>query len=145
MEIKNRVLAGIVGLSALALLAGCDTGAGTPPLSATSPVPAASAPDPAIRESATANPSFDVGHTVHLTTAGIQPQALVSQCCSAVIFKNESNTPIAIVFNVSKINSGPIAPGATWQWIPPNPESVIYHVADDVNQKGSIQIESPNW
>ena len=139
---KNRALFVILGLSALAVLAACDDPSAMP---LQSPVPMQSAADPAIREAITANPSFDEGHTVHLTSKGIQPLALASLCCDPVVFKNETAAPISVTFNVSKIKSGPIAPGATWQWVPPNPESVIYHVGADLTQSGQIQIESPSW
>jgi hypothetical protein len=127
------------------LVAACDDGTPTTTTVLRSPVPEASAPDPAISEAATAQPGFDVGQTVHLTVKGIQPTQLVTSCCRAVIFKNESNGPMSIVFNRSKLSSGPIAPGATWLWTPPNPESVIYHLGEDPTQQGSIQVESPQW
>jgi hypothetical protein len=141
---RSRLLALIVGLSAMSMLAACDdpSVASLPP---SSPVPHASAQDPNVRESASAAPSFDVGHTVHLTPSGIQPLALASLCCDPVVFKNEGTAPVSVIFNVSKINSGPIAPGATWKWVPPNPESVIYHLGTNPNASGQIQVESPNW
>lgn len=135
-----RVLAAIVGLSAGSVLAACDDQSAALP-----PVPVASAPDPNIRESVSAAPSFDVGHTVHITAAGIQPQALASLCCDPILFKNETQAPVSIVFNVSKTSSGLLAPGATWTWPPPNPESVIFHLGTDPKQTGQIQVESPNW
>jgi len=132
----------MVGLSAVTMLAACeDPSASVQP----SPVPLQSAADPNVRESASAAPDFDTGHTVHLTQVGIQPKALVSQCCSPIVFKNETSAAVSVTFDVSKKSSGPIAPGATWQWIPPNPESVVYHLGTNVAQRGSIQIESPNW
>lgn len=143
---KSRLLVMLMGFTVAALLAGCeDQSAGalqTPPQS---PLPVASASDPSIRESATANPSFDQGHTVHITKAGIQPQALVSACCDPIVFKNETAGAFTVIFDISKKSSGPIAPGGTWQWTPPNPESVIYHLVENPKESGQIQIESPNW
>jgi hypothetical protein len=140
---RRHALAVIVGLSVMGVLAACDDPSSVGSLQ--SPVPIQSAQDPAIRESVSAAPAFDTGHTVHLTKAGIQPLALASMCCNPVVFKNETSAPMAVMFNVSKIKSGPIAPGSTWQWTPPNPESVIYHLASDPTQSGQIQVESPSW
>lgn len=142
----NRwALAVVVGLSSVLMLAACDDPSSAQSQGPQSPLPVASAQDPNVRESATAAPSFDTGHTVHITAAGIQPQALASLCCDPVVFKNETGASVSVVFNVSKINSGPIAPGASWKWAPPNPESVIYHLGTDPKQSGQIQVESPNW
>lgn len=141
---RKPLLAAIVCLSAISMLAACDdpSTASQPP---SSPVPLQSAGDQAAREAVAANPSFDVGHTVHLTAKGIEPLALSSFCCDPIVFKNETSAPMSVMFNVSKLKSGPIAPGATWQWVPPNPESVIYHLVGSPTQSGQIQIESPNW
>lgn len=128
-------------LAALALLAGCDAG-GTSPSSHAQP---SSAPDPSIKEAVSAASSFDVGHTVHVTPAGLRPQSLASLCCAPIVFKNETDKPISIAFFIYKIDSGPIAPGASWQWVPGNPQSVAYHLGNDANQAGHIQVESQNW
>ena len=141
MNLKKGVIGLVVSLSALSLLAACDD----PTAAQQSPVPLQSAPDPSIREAAKAAPSFDVGHTVHITDAGIQPLALASTCCSAVVFKNETGSPVAVMFNISKVTSGAIAPGGTWSWVPPNPESVIYHLVSNPKSMAQIQVESPDW
>jgi hypothetical protein len=146
MEARNRFVVVLVGVTAAAVLASCDDG--SVPSAATNTGPPASpaaAPDPAIREAVTAAPSFDVGHTVHVTSAGIQPRSLVSLCCAPVIFKNETGADISIVFWIGKIDSGPIAPGASWAWTPPNPESVGYHLGAGPSWAGQLQIESPDW
>src|SRR5215471_11396793 len=101
MMFRSRALAVAVGLLTAAVIGACDSDTATaPPLNTSSPVPAASAPDPAIKEAIKAQPSFDVGHTVHLTASGIQPLQLVSQCCAPVVFKNESATPVTVMFNI---------------------------------------------
>jgi hypothetical protein len=143
MDLKSRALALVMALSAGTLLAGC--GGGSPATSTSSPPSKpAVAPDPSIREAATAAPSFDVGHTVHVTAAGPQPRSLASECCKPVVFKNETGSPVSIVFFISNIDSGPIAPGASWQWTPPNPESVGYHLGSDASKTGHIQVEATN-
>jgi hypothetical protein len=147
MEIKRRALAVIVGLSTAALLAGCQGDVATATSSSPTPShqPPASAPDPSIREAKSASPEFDVGHTVHMTAAGIQPRLLVSLCCNPVVFKNESGAKFSVIFDISKINSGSIAPGASWQWVPPNAESVTYHLSGASKTHFQIQVEAPNW
>ena len=144
---SKRALAIIIGVSAAAVLSACEdpSAYSTTPGTQTSPVPEQSAQDPNIRESATAAPSFDNGHTVHITVKGIQPLALASLCCDPVVFRNETNAPVSVTFDISKLHSGSIAPGGTWQWVPPNPESVIYHLGTDPKESGQIQVESPNW
>ena len=145
----------LVALAALALLAGCEqatpaaaTGAGAAAHSggaATTPKPQASAADPAAREAVSPFPTFDQGQTVHLTASGVRPLSLVTFCCLALSFKNETQSPIFVVFDIYKTNSGPIAPGASWQWTPHNPYSFTFHVGSDTKDSGHIQIESPNW
>jgi hypothetical protein len=148
--VNKRAFAVVIGLFVIALVAACEdqpaASLQTPgQAAAQTPLPVASASDPSARESVSANPSFDQGHTVHITQAGLQPLALVSFCCDPIVFKNETGAPVSVTFNISKASSGPIAPGATWKWTPPNPESVIYHLGANPNQSGQIQIESPNW
>jgi hypothetical protein len=148
--VNKRAFAVVMGVFVVALVAACEdqpaASLQTPGQAAVqTPLPQASASDPATRESATANPSFDQGHTVHITQAGLQPLALVSLCCDPIVFKNETGAAVSVTFNVSKLSSGAIAPGATWKWTPPNPESVVYHLGANASQAGQIQIESPNW
>lgn len=141
---KRRALAFAMALSVAMLFASCDGDTGPSKDISAKATPAA-ASDPAIREAVSAAPALDFGHTVHVTPAGLQPQSLASMCCDAVVFKNETASPISILFPISKIDSGNISPGATWQWVPPNPESVLYDLNGDANQAGHIQIESPGW
>lgn len=143
MDLKGRALALVIALSAGTLLAGCNGGSSTTSTPSPSSKPAV-AQDPSIKEAVTAAPDFDVGHTVHVTAAGLQPKSLVSECCKPIVFKNETGSPISIVFFIYKIDSGPIAPGASWQWSPPNPQSVGYHLGSDANKAGHIQVEPPN-
>jgi hypothetical protein len=143
MTIKNRALAVLLGLTAAALLAGCDSAG--PVANGDSTPPPVSTQDPSAREAATAAPAADFGHTVHVTSAGIQPQSLISSCCAPVVFKNETGAPVSIVFFVGNRDSGPIPPGASWSWTPPNPESVGYHLGGDTTKTGHLQIESPSW
>src|ERR1700738_4741454 len=129
---KGRAaLALALALSAMTLLAGCDGGGGG--TAGISPSQPSAAPDPSLREANSAAPAFDVGHTVHVTAAGLQPRSLASLCCAPVVFENETGNPISIVFLVYKIDSGPIAPGTSWQWVPANPQSVGYHLGTDAN------------
>ena len=136
----------LCALGALLLLAGCtDAGPGGSAVAAKQHVPLRLAPDPAIKEAVTADASFDVGHTVHITATGIRPLSLASLCCDPIVFKNETSAPISIVFDVYKTSSGSIAPGATWSWTPHNPESLTFHLGSEPSSHGHIQIESPDW
>ena len=138
---KNRLVVIGIALAAMSAFAACDDPSVGSQQAAQSPIPEQSAQDPNIRESVTAAPDFDAGHTVHITTVGIQPKALASSCCNPILFKNETTGTVTVIFNISKKNSGPIAPGSTWQWQPPNPESVIYHLGNNPALQGQIQIE----
>ncbi len=143
---KGRMLLLLMALPSALMLAACDSG-GTVALTTpkSSPVPVATVPDPAIKEAVSAAPSYDVGHTVHITKDGIRPRSLASLCCAPVVFVNETAQPLAVQFFTYKIASGPIAPGSRWQWVPPNPESVGYHLVSDPTATGQIQVESPDW
>jgi hypothetical protein len=148
VRIKNGqvIRTSAVAAAALSLLTSCS-GAGdgraqsSPPAASTR-----STVDDDAREAISPNPAFDQGHTVHLTAAGVLPQSLVLFCCDRpVTFKNETSGTVSIVLDISKVSSGPIAPGATWQWTPPNPESITFHYGEAPTTRGHIQIESPSW
>lgn len=134
---KSPAFAIVIALLSATLVAGCGSAPQTPPK--------AVAADPNIKESISAAPAFDVGHTVHITATGLRPQSLASLCCAPIVFKNETSQTISVVFFIYKIESGPIAPGASWQWVPNNPQSLGYHLGGDPNQTGHIQVESPDW
>jgi hypothetical protein len=130
---------------ALSLLTACAD-PGTLAQSSPASTPPKSVVNDDAREAISPNPAFDQGHVVHLTAAGVLPQSLVLFCCDRpVAFKNETSGTVSVVLDISKVNSGPIAPGATWQWTPPNPESITFHFGDAPNTRGHIQVESPSW
>jgi hypothetical protein len=116
-------------------LAGCalppETAATTP-----TPHPAKSfdAQANAAREAASPDPNWDYGQTVSIKAQGFLPADLVSICCQPVVFKNLTEAPVTVVFDHQLVNSGPIAPGSSFTWTPPNVESVVFHA-----------VEHPEW
>lgn len=151
----NRAPLGAALALAALLLAGC--GSAAPQSTAVTSAPPSAAPTQALstphvyttppqyeQEAVKPDPNFDMGYAVHITAQGFQPNILVSPCCQAISFRNLSGKPADIVFDVSGLDSGVIAPGATWTWSPQNVESVAYHSKSDANVAGGIQVNQVN-
>jgi hypothetical protein len=92
------------------------------------------------REAANPDPNFDMGHAVHITARGFQPNVLVSPCCDAITFSNLSGKPVTVVFDVLPVDSGAIPPGGSWTFTPPNAESISYHSKDDPAMTAGMQV-----
>jgi hypothetical protein len=158
MSTKSRALSIVVALAAGALvLSACDSGATAddslpPPLT---PAPLVVSPNPpnvavvrtpdlqtshSAKEAVSPDPTFDNGFTIQITDTAFHPQTLVSACCDSVLFKNTGSHPVDIVLLASRIDSGPIAPGATWVFTPKNVQSIAYESGDGA-LKGQLQVQ----
>jgi hypothetical protein len=146
--IAGRAMAGTRALRAAAccavivLLAACtaDSAAQAPSPSTTRQRPAATAtPDPN-RERDHPDPHFDFGFTVRITDQGFHPQWLVSLCCDAVTWINDTDAPVRVVFDHQLVHSGEIPPGGSFTWKPKNVQSITYHDGSDPSVRGTLQV-----
>src|SRR5437899_2311033 len=111
-----RRVAALLVMAAISLsLAGCTTSSAAPPASTSPrPAPSASGTVDVNREATNPDPSFDFGFTIRITAQGFHPQWLVSLCCDAVTWINDTQAPVRVVFDHQLVRSGPIAPGGSF-------------------------------
>lgn len=93
-----------------------------------------------VREAAQPDPYFDYGFVVQLTTYGFHPHVLVTPCCSAITWKNTTDTTAEVRFDALQVDSGPIPPGGTFVYTPHNIESIAYHLVSDPSLTGAVQV-----
>ena len=141
----------------LLLLVGCAGGAvqstvvGTPAAPTHTAQPVA-APTPHVfttppqfpQEAVKPDPNFDMGYAVQITDRGFQPLWLVSPCCEPITFHNMTGKPVSVVFDVLPVDSGVIAPGASWAYSPQNVESISYHSKTDPGMAANVQVNQVN-
>jgi plastocyanin len=86
---------------------------------------------------------FTIGKQVKIGTSGFEPQLLVTGMNLTVTWKNTSSTPQSVHFDnwETPIDSGPIAPGASWSFKAVHTGSVLYHSTFDPCFKGQVQIQ----
>lgn len=136
---KRRTLAVLV----VAFLHGCS--ADPPPIGAAvdaSPTPRArELPEPARSSKDVKDPVFSVGQEVFITEDGMVPEHLVSIVAEKISFINETSRTRTIVFDAIEFDSGPIAPGEAATYTPDGAYAIAYHVAEDPDIKGQVQVE----
>jgi hypothetical protein len=110
----------------------------SPPRTGASPTP--DEPAAALREAANPDPNFDFGFVVQITPKGFHPQWLVSACCKAVTWKNLTGETVSVLFDHQLVDSGPIAPGATFVFTPHNVQSIAYHAGNNAAMIGVLQV-----
>ncbi len=108
--------------------------------SVAAPTGTATPPSEVAREAANPDPNFDYGFVVQITPQGFRPAWLVAACCQPITWKNMSGTTASVVFDVQNVSSGPIPPGGTWVFTPPNAESLLYHAGNDASTTGNVQV-----
>jgi hypothetical protein len=92
------------------------------------------------REARSPDPAFDYGFVVQITPTGFHPAVLVAACCTPIVWVNLTDKPNSVVFDVEAQRSGPIPPGASWTFTPPNAESIAYHSATYSSMTGAVQV-----
>ena len=106
-----------------------------------------SAAPPASSTQAAACTSIDphnaFGQTVCITKDGLRPAWLVSTIGHPVSWRNETHATVKVVFDAVEGGPGTIPPGGTWEWSPPNPESVSYHVLAGARLHGVVEADPP--
>jgi hypothetical protein len=128
----------------LLLAVGCTRGGGaTVPLAgdgSPSPLPR---PLPAVARSSAdvKDPAFHKGQEVFITDDGFVPEQLVAIVGEKISFINETERTAAVEFTALDFESGPIAPGRKATFTPDGAYSIGYHLADDPEITGAIQVE----
>src|SRR5262249_3073979 len=95
------------------------------------------------------NPNFDYGHTVSITGTGFEPKSLVTAPGTAVTWTNTTTATQHLLFDNftnnqgQHVDSGPIAPGATWVFHADELASIVYHSTVTPTWKGNVQVLPP--
>jgi hypothetical protein len=95
------------------------------------------------------NAYSDYGRAIDMTSAGFRPEWLLADLHTTVTFTNRTTTSQRIVFvndtdaHGKPIDSGPIAPGGTWQYRTDDFASIVYRSAGLPGQIGKLQIMPP--
>ncbi len=84
---------------------------------------------------------FDAGQMIYITEKGFVPELLVTVVNEAIVWTNETNEPVSIIFDNKTVRSGPIEPGDSFSFTPDVTISITYHVVSDKRIKGAIQVE----
>jgi plastocyanin len=86
---------------------------------------------------------FTIGKQIQIGAAGFEPQVLVTGMGLSVTWTNGSSTTQSVHFDnwESPVDSGPIAPGASWSFKAVHTGSVLYHSTFDPCFKGQVQIQ----
>jgi hypothetical protein len=92
----------------------------------------------------TIDPHNAFGQTVCITKDGLRPAWLVSTIGHPVSWRNETHATVKVVFDAVEGGPGTIPPGGTWDWSPPNPESVSYHVLAGARLHGVVEADPPS-
>lgn len=100
-------------------------------------------PDAFIREASHPDPNFDFGVVIQITLSGFQPAEMVAPCCQQrIVWQNLTNAPQSIEMDAFDVNSGPIAPGASYMYQPRTAVSLAYHSVANPNQTGLVDLTS---
>ena len=133
--ILRALVVGVCGL-----VAACGSTATSSSSTAPTPAPTRAPLVIGEREAVSPDPAFDLGFTVHVTDRGFQPQWLVAPCCKAITWKNLTGHAVQVVFDHQPVDSGPIPPGGTFAFTPPNVESIAYHEGGNPDVAGVLQV-----
>ena len=86
---------------------------------------------------------FTIGTKVAIGQSGFDPQLLVTGMGLRVTWTNTSPTTQSVHFDnwETPVDSGPIAPGASWSFDAVHTGSILYHSTFDRCLKGQVQIQ----
>lgn len=126
----------LVAAAALLVAVGCSSVVSTQPVVPSSATERSSGCD-------SIDPHNAFGQTVCITKSGLRPAWLVSTVGHPVSWHNETHATVTVVFDAVDGGPGKIPPGGTWEWSPPNPESVSYHVLAGARLHGVVEADSP--
>jgi hypothetical protein len=86
---------------------------------------------------------FGLGTKVKITPQGFDPQILVTGMNLNVKWTNASSKPQSVHFDNwgAPVDSGPIAPGASWTFKAAHTGSVLYHSTLDGSLCGQLEIQ----
>jgi hypothetical protein len=142
---RARVATACVILAALAgaCSSGGAAGSSAPATHATSGPSVQPAAQPANCPKQLGGGHFGLGTKVKITPQGFDPQILVTGMNLAVTWTNASSKPQSVHFDNwgAPVDSGPIAPGASWTFKAGHTGSVLYHSTLDGSLCGQLEIQ----
>ncbi|MGN6379048.1 MAG: hypothetical protein ACTHNU_08875 [Gaiellales bacterium] len=89
------------------------------------------------------NAQFAMGTSVLITAKGFLPHILLAPMGRPVVWKNSSSRTQSVHLDNygSRVDSGPIKPGATWSFNPKAELSLVYHSTYDPHFRGQLQVQ----
>jgi plastocyanin len=128
----------ILAVVAAVALSGCSSGGAAGTLSDQAPRPSStSATIPA-----SGNSQYGIGTTVLITASGFVPTHLLAPMGSTITFENTSSRTQSVHFdNYGRVDSGAIAPGATWSYRADALASILYHSTYQRRFRGHLQVQ----
>lgn len=106
-----------------------------------SPTPRPRPLPPTARSSADVDPVFHVGQEIFITDDGFKPRTLVAIVEEKVRWINETDEITSVRFWPAGWESGPIEPGESAEYTPPDPIAITYELVGDPDTRGAIQVE----
>lgn len=98
-------------------------------------------PDAFTREASHPDANFDFGLVIQITLSGFHPAEMVAPCCQQrIVWQNLTNAPQSIEMDAFDVNSGPIAPGASYMYQPRTAVSLAYHSVGSPSQTGLVDL-----
>jgi hypothetical protein len=90
------------------------------------------------------NAQFAMGATVFISNSGFRPKILLAPMGIPVVWRNVSTKTQSVHLDNfgTKVDSGPIRPGATWSFNAKAQISIVYHSTYDPRFRGQLQVQA---
>jgi hypothetical protein len=90
------------------------------------------------------NAQFAMGATVVISNSGFRPKVLLAPMGVPIVWRNSSTRTQSVHLDNfgTKVDSGPIKPGATWSFNPKAEISIVYHSTYDPSFRGQLQVQA---
>jgi hypothetical protein len=90
------------------------------------------------------NAQFAMGTTVVISNTGFRPKVLLAPMGVPIVWRNASTKTQSVHLDNfgTKVDSGPIKPGATWSFNPKAEISIVYHSTFDPSFRGQLQVQA---
>ena len=84
-----------------------------------------------------------MGATVVISNSGFRPKILLAPMGVPVVWRNQSSRTQSVHLDNfgTKVDSGPIKPGATWSFNAKAQVSILYHSTYDSSFRGQLQVQ----
>jgi hypothetical protein len=138
-------LACAVLVATAALISGCgSSGAASSGTTHTTAPPSGGVSGSSYYSKDRGNAQFAMGATVVISNSGFRPKVLLAPMGVPIVWRNSSTRTQSVHLDNfgTKVDSGPIKPGATWSFNPKAEISIVYHSNYDPSFRGQLQVQA---